>query len=109
VAPEHVRRVLPQRFRKQRSFVNGPRPSPVRSAILRRRPRSARWHPRPRLTAEAILSAVRSWRSRPTSGAYVRRGNNTVTLGAWMVADLLHYQLLCHATEVTIRALEQPQ
>src|SRR6202020_734247 len=30
-------------------------------------------------------------------------------LGAWMVVDLPHYQLLCHATEVTIRALEQPQ
>ena len=28
-----------------------------------------------RLTARAILSAVRSWSSRPSSGAYVRRGS----------------------------------
>src|ERR1700742_5035806 len=42
---------------------------------------------RMRLTARAILSAVRSCRNRPNSGEYVRRGNSTVTLvSSWSLS-----------------------
>ena len=57
----------------------------------------------------AILSAVRSCSSRPTSGAYVRRGNNTVTLVPGWLSISCSHQLLRRATQVTIRALERPQ
>ena len=62
-----------------------------------------------RLTARAILSAVRSCSSRPTSAEYVRRGNSTVTLVSGWSSSTCNTNFVCGPTQVTIRAFDHPQ